>query len=580
MSGGNLAGEPTWFGPDTAPLFGVVHVPAGGHSRGGVVLCPPLGKEHVDTYRGMKHLGERLAAIGLAVVRFDYLGTGDSAGAQAADTAVGDYLASIGRAEDYLRDCGAESVSLVGLRAGALLSATAAAAGHTANLVLWDPVADGRRYLREQRTLYRLTVGDDAISDGVESILGLSFSSSAARNLDSLTLSPIAGLGIRTLALVRPERVDDKRLRALASTGACTVEPAPDQAEFVEPDSFVVRIPYRTIDLIVDWFDTHSTAHTAPFEAALRREATVEQRADGVSITETIEHFGPHRLFGIRTRVAGAQLNGPTLLTHGTAYEHRIGSGRMWTELSREMAGLGMTALRYDRRGIGDTGSAASTELPRIYSDLSRDDVAAAVEATGAGADRLMMAGVCSGAWNSAIAAITKGARSVVLVNIVGYAMRQSETDPATLAPGSQQRPDAKPAGSWRSAKARSKTLIRRHLPYTAWLALGRLGVAQVPEVLLSRLRRNNVRTDIVLSPEDLTWFEEQRGRQSVARVSDAAWQPTVVCPQIGDHPLLKRDLQEFTRAHVKRAAIRDFEPLLANLPAGSASEGQSRSAC
>ena len=574
-----MSGEPTWFGPDTAPLFGVVHVPAGGSSRGGVVLCPPLGKEHVDTYRGLRVLGQRLAAIGIAVVRFDYLGTGDSAGDQAADSAVADYLASIRRAGDYLRACGAESVSLVGLRAGALLSATAAAADpHPANLVLWDPVTDGRRYLREQRSLYKLSVGEDTIKAGVESILGLSFSTSAAREIDSLKLSTIAGLGIRTLALARPERMDDRHLRALASTGDCTIEAVPDQAEFVEPASFAVTIPYRTIDLIVDWFDTHAAAHTAPFEAALRREATVEQRADGVAITETIEHFGPHQLVGIRTRVAGAPLNGPTILTHGTAYEHRIGSGRIWTELSREMACLGMTALRYDRRGTGDTPSTTSTELPRIYSDLSQDDVAAAVEAAGAGADRLMMAGVCSGAWNSAFAAITKGARSVVLINIIGYAMRQSETDPDTLAVGFPPSPGTTPAGRWRTAKALAKTLIRRHLPYIGWLALGRLGVAQVPEVLLSQLRRNNVATDIVLCPEDLIWFEEQRGRQSMARVSDAAWQPTLVCSPTGDHPMLNRDLQEFTRAHVRHAAERDFGPMLTDLRAASARGGQPKS--
>ncbi len=72
--------QPTWFGPEMAPLYGVIHVPAGRRARGGVVICPPLGKEHVDTYRGLKLLAQELCERGFLVLRFDYHATGDSAG--------------------------------------------------------------------------------------------------------------------------------------------------------------------------------------------------------------------------------------------------------------------------------------------------------------------------------------------------------------------------------------------------------------------------------------------------------------------------------------------------------------------
>ena len=48
--------------------------------RGAVVLCPPLGSECVVAYRVWRILAERLAGAGFDVLRFDYEGTGDSAG--------------------------------------------------------------------------------------------------------------------------------------------------------------------------------------------------------------------------------------------------------------------------------------------------------------------------------------------------------------------------------------------------------------------------------------------------------------------------------------------------------------------
>src|SRR4051812_14593525 len=58
------------------------HHPAQPAKRRGaaVVLCPPLGSDYVGVYRVWRTLAERLAALGFDVLRFDYQGTGDSAG--------------------------------------------------------------------------------------------------------------------------------------------------------------------------------------------------------------------------------------------------------------------------------------------------------------------------------------------------------------------------------------------------------------------------------------------------------------------------------------------------------------------
>ena len=74
--------KPLWFGPDDRPLFGWLHAPAARQVRGGVVLSPPLGFEAVNARHAYRYLAEALSEAGFAALRFDYDGTGDSAGRQ------------------------------------------------------------------------------------------------------------------------------------------------------------------------------------------------------------------------------------------------------------------------------------------------------------------------------------------------------------------------------------------------------------------------------------------------------------------------------------------------------------------
>ena len=57
------------------------HHPARSAARDmGLVLCRPFGYEAICTYRSYTVLAEMLANDGFDVIRFDYQGTGDSAG--------------------------------------------------------------------------------------------------------------------------------------------------------------------------------------------------------------------------------------------------------------------------------------------------------------------------------------------------------------------------------------------------------------------------------------------------------------------------------------------------------------------
>src|ERR1700733_12000639 len=141
---------PTFCGTSDSPLFGVVHLPVDNEIRGGVLICGSLGKEGMDSARLHRTPADGLARLGFGVLRFDYLGTGDSAYAQVRDDAVANWVASVGHALDYLTLIGAESATAIGIRAGCLILNEYLARSNTVNRVVYlDPYGTGRRYLRE-----------------------------------------------------------------------------------------------------------------------------------------------------------------------------------------------------------------------------------------------------------------------------------------------------------------------------------------------------------------------------------------------------------------------------------------------
>lgn len=130
-------------------LFGAYHPPEGSGRRG-VVLCYPWGRECLNAHATYRHLARLLCAEGLHVLRFDYFGTGDSAG-DFTEASQDQWLADIDTAIEELKQLAQIShVDLVGMRYGATLAATTARVRADVNrLVLWDPIVDGQAYLTE-----------------------------------------------------------------------------------------------------------------------------------------------------------------------------------------------------------------------------------------------------------------------------------------------------------------------------------------------------------------------------------------------------------------------------------------------
>lgn len=142
--------EPFFFAGRSGQLFGIYHCPRGvRRPRMGVVLCYPVGQEYIRAHRAFLCLARLLAEQGVAVLRFDYHGCGDSTGECSRGTPR-QWVEDISQAVEELQRDHACRMTLVGLRLGATLALLCAAERQDIEqIVLWEPVVRGEDYLRE-----------------------------------------------------------------------------------------------------------------------------------------------------------------------------------------------------------------------------------------------------------------------------------------------------------------------------------------------------------------------------------------------------------------------------------------------
>lgn len=161
------------FEAEGRTLYGVLHVPEQAPCRAGIVVCAPFAEEKKCAYRAFVEFAREAASRRYAVLRFDYGGTGDSAGPfQTFSLAAAGKEARV--ALDLLKErVSAPKLGLLGLRlGGAIALAAAEQCEEPAFLILWQPIADGASFfrlnLRRQLVRQMLTRGKakEAQADG------------------------------------------------------------------------------------------------------------------------------------------------------------------------------------------------------------------------------------------------------------------------------------------------------------------------------------------------------------------------------------------------------------------------------
>jgi pimeloyl-ACP methyl ester carboxylesterase len=412
--------------------FGWLHEGEPAAARG-VVLCQPFGREAMWVHKGWRVFAEALAGAGSPTLRFDYAGTGDSAGESEDGVQIEQWLRSIRSAIAYLKQTtGVTQVALCGVRLGATLAALVAAEQEVDQLVLLAPVLSGRQYLRELRLLQQnwLETGGihvtppPADADYAEAVGHRLIASSVAMlsKFDLLRDTRLAERAPRRLLVLDsydPSR-SKKLVEACSAAGADAQFEAFDECAAFMQESGVTETPREAIARIVQWLGVaESTAPESTLAAAIvKSPETPLLIADGVRETPVI--FDNGRLFGILCEPEeGTQLRRSVVFVNPGA-THRIGDARISVTLARRLARQGFASLRFDVGTLGDSAAAVDKRpLSLLFSRAGCDDVvSAAAFLAERGFDDVSCFAVCSGAYVCLHAApASPHIRSLVLVN-------------------------------------------------------------------------------------------------------------------------------------------------------------------
>lgn len=256
---------PFFFGRGRRRLFGLYEPPldAGAGTRA-VLLCQSWGAEYIHAHRAVRHLAKLLSEAGFHALRFDYQGTGDSAG-EAEDAAVAAWEDDVAQAIEELEAMsGTPRLSLVGMRIGANLAAAVAARrpASVGQLVLWDPVLNGNDYVAELHARAHARLSGvpllhprPAASGGGYEVLGHPMTAALEREFRALDLTAmVPALPARThVILTVPQPGHDTLIDLLSQRCIqVTVDYATVLPPWVEryPDG---DIPIDTLQRVVQW---------------------------------------------------------------------------------------------------------------------------------------------------------------------------------------------------------------------------------------------------------------------------------------------------------------------------------------
>jgi predicted alpha/beta hydrolase len=431
--------EPIFFGPAERALFGWLHRPPSGRAPGaGLVICNPFGNEALCAHRTIRHLSARAANAGFAVLRFDYDGTGDSAGHSFEAERLAAWIASIHSAADTLKDTtGVGRLYLAGFRLGATLAALACPArSDVRGLVAIAPVVSGGAYVRELGLLQRaIDARRDVLHRGNPNFLesaGFLLTTQTQASLKEIHLTRLPRAPCeRVLILDRAEMpVDLALVPALRALGGAVDHVAVRGYTEMMLDPQESVVPEQILAAALRWLENQergaapvTPAAPATLAAVPRSRATLDPPAAAdpatgteprVTVEETLVQFGGAALlFGVVSAPAARDsvpndVSAVVLLNAGAV--NHVGPNRLYVALARHLARLGHTVLRMDIAGIGDSEPRAGEPENAVYSHTALPDARAGLDFLRReyGARDVRAVGLCSGAYHAFKGAVAR----------------------------------------------------------------------------------------------------------------------------------------------------------------------------
>ncbi len=406
-----------------------------------LLIVPPFGDEALKTARVWRDLALELAQHGVATLRFDLPGTGNSAGEAAGTGRVEAWRAAVQACAEWLADRHHGRVMLFGHRCGALLALDAASSYVSAErLVLLDPMSGAAlaRHLRARARMERS--GPPPEGPDHAQVGGVPLSPATLRDIAALPAPAKRPLPPALLVLNDGAAALSPWPEQLRASGS-VVETVPFEGydAFVRRDAFRAEAPAavlaRVVDFIVQAAGTVERTERAPLPPH------AELRLGG--LTETPIAFGPDDgMFGILC-CPEAAADAPAMLLPTTGIDPCSGMSRMWTDLARQLARQGITSLRFDMAGVGESqGRLGIDPMMASYHPDRIADLSCAVDALAArGFGQVIVVGYCSGAYAAWHAALRDKRISGLLAgNLVYFTLQTMLADDLLrLQPGSSR---------------------------------------------------------------------------------------------------------------------------------------------
>jgi alpha-beta hydrolase superfamily lysophospholipase len=414
--------------------FGWLHPAAG---KRGIVMCAPHGYEELCVHRQWAGLADRFAAAGLPTLRFDYRGTGDSIGDDEEPQRLHDWIESVKDAVRFLRQqADVSEVALVGLRLGGTLATLAASdLGDIDMLALLVPCVTGRAYSREMKALAAFSprpadAGEQApTGDDIEAG-GFVLTAETVAALKDVDLRQLERRPARRVLLMEDADVpaDSRLARRLQQLGA-DVQTAPfnDFERFICEVHYGQRTPEAAFSTLTNWLQQQAPDSVA----AWKPRATA--RLEMPDAIETPVFFGDGaRLFGIICEPPPDKADRyvPPVLFINTGHHHHINVSRLAVTLGRRLAAQGITSMRIDIAGLGDSPAWPGGTENALYNKSSCADVRAAIDCLEAHGHRhCVLFGLCSGAYLSFHTAVQDArVTSQVMINLQKFIWRDGDS--------------------------------------------------------------------------------------------------------------------------------------------------------
>ncbi len=397
-----------WFGPADAPLLGWLSTVPGRATGSGVLMLPPVGYEWWSGHRTLRTTAERLAALGHTVLRFDYHGTGDSAGTGAEHGRLTAWRASAAAGADLLRGLGCDRLTLVGTRLGGLIALLDGAALAADAVVAWEPPPSGKRFVRELRMLSQ-PVPD---SDGAVGFAGVLFAAETLADISALDLRGLASPPAASVTLLGGGLETTAELLRASGCDVSVEEPAGGEQALAVPTEDAT-VPGDVVAAIATAVGPADADAIAPPEDG---DPVATMPWEDATIIEVVVRLGPDGLVGVLATPADGP--GETVVVWlNSGSEPHVGSGRAWVEFSRHLARHGHGSLRLDFSGWGespDLGHAPG----RPYDAHTLAETAQVVSALHErGYERVVLAGLCAGAWIALQAVLDQPVAGVIALN-------------------------------------------------------------------------------------------------------------------------------------------------------------------